>query len=112
MPALDRPAGSGTRGLGRRAAVGRLVERPPHRATGEHRDLQLADGTQISLSTSTSIDVKFDSCQRFLHVRQGTILITTVADTQQRPFFFCTAQGTLQALAVADPGWAPVELGA
>lgn len=119
MPALDRPAGAGARGVGRRAAVGRLAallavapvgwaawqlvgyagwSADYHTATGERSDIQLNDGTQISLSTATQVDVKFDSTQRTVHLRQGTILVTTAADAQHRPFFVQTAQGRLQAL--------------
>lgn len=114
MPALSRPARSN-----RRAAVARLAAllavapvgwaawqlvgphadmAQHHTATGERRDVALPDGTQLSLSTATAVDIKFDSGQRTLYLRSGAILVTTAADPQRRPFQVVTAEGTLLAL--------------
>lgn len=114
MPALSRPAGAS-----RRAAVARLAAvlavapvgwaawqlAGPRAgldnyetATGARRDVALPDGTQVSLSTATAINVKFDSYQRSIYLRSGAILIKTAPDAQRRPFQVVTAEGTLQAL--------------
>ena len=67
-------------------------------ATGERRDIVLADGSRISLNTATTLDVQFDGAQRLLTLRQGEIAVQTVADVQHRPFFVATAEGWLEAL--------------
>lgn len=114
MPALSRPAASN-----RRAAVARLaallavapvgwaawqlagrhaaMERH-HTAKGERLDMTLPDGTRLSLSTATAVDVKFDSVQRTLYLRCGAVLASTAADPLGRPFRVVTAEGTLLAL--------------
>lgn len=123
MPSLARS----TRALphaGRRAAVGRLAallaavpagwlgwqgwhsasERgwtADHRtATGERRDLRLADGTRLTLNTASSVDVRFDATQRLVVLHAGEILIGTASDTAavHRPFRVTTASGTMEAL--------------
>ena len=67
-------------------------------ATGERRDIVLADGSRISLNTATTLDVQFDGAQRLLTLRQGEIAVQTVADAQHRPFLVATAEGRLEAL--------------
>lgn len=116
MPALDRPANPQRRVmLGRLAAllalapatwVGwQLNERQGwtadyHSPIGERRQLTLADGSQLTLNTDTSIDVDFDAVQRLVQVRKGEILVQTAPDVQVpgRPFRVSTAQGRMQAL--------------
>ncbi|VVP93054.1 Protein FecR [Pseudomonas fluorescens] len=116
MPALDRPANPQRRAmLGRLAAllalapatwVGwQLNERQGwtadhHSPIGERRQLTLADGSQLTLNTDTSIDVNFDAAQRLVRVRKGEILVQTAPDilVPGRPFRVTTAQGRLQAL--------------
>ncbi|XAH21241.1 FecR family protein [Xylophilus sp. GW821-FHT01B05] len=116
MPALGRPAQ-----VGRRAAVAklaallaaapagwaawRLAEQQgwtaDHRtATGERRDLQLADGSRLALNTGSAIDLRFDGTQRLVFLRAGEILVETAPDAsgQQRPFRVATAAGVMQAL--------------
>ncbi|MDM0007266.1 FecR domain-containing protein [Variovorax sp. J22G73] len=125
MPSLARPSGTGT-GIGagaggRRAAIGRLAallaavpagwlgwqlasERgwtAEHRtATGERRELRLADGTRLVLNTASAVDVRFDAAQRLVVLHAGEILITTAPDTAavHRPFRVATGSGTAQAL--------------
>lgn len=67
-------------------------------ASGERRDIVLADGSRISLNTATTLDVQFDGAQRLLTLRQGEIAVQTAADAQRRPFFVATAEGWLEAL--------------
>lgn len=121
MPSLARPAGVGVGAGGRRAAIGRLAallaavpagwlgwqlasERgwtAEHRtATGERRELRLADGTRLVLNTASAVDVRFDAAQRLVVLHAGEILITTAPDTAavHRPFLVATGSGTAQAL--------------
>ena len=67
-------------------------------ATGERRDIVLADGSRISLNTATTLDVQFDGAQRLLTLRRGEIAVHTAADAQRRPFLVATAEGWLEAL--------------
>lgn len=115
MPALDRSRAS-DRTSARRAALLKLAallavvpgawllaERQGWRhdyqtATGERRDIELADGSRISLNTATTLDVQFDGAQRLLTLRRGEIAVHTASDAQRRPFFVATAEGRLEAL--------------
>lgn len=114
MSALDRPTNPG-----RRAAVAKLAALLAllpgsfgawklletqqwtadfRSAVGERRELQLADGSQITLNTDSAIDVRFDSQQRRVHLRQGEILVQTARDPGDRPFLVTTEAGWMQAL--------------
>ena len=65
---------------------------------GEHRRIELADGTQLDLNTGTAIDVMFDASQRLIHLREGEVLIHTGKLGVQTPFYVETRQGRIQAL--------------
>lgn len=116
MPALNRP-----RGLARRAVLARLAallalgpaawggwqlnqrqgwSADYHAAVGERRALRLGDGSQVTLNTDTSLDVRFDARERLLVLRRGEILVQTAADAQLpgRPLRVMTDQGRLEAL--------------
>lgn len=114
MSALDRPTNPG-----RRAAVAKLAALLAllpgsfgawklletqqwtadfRSAVGERRELQLTDGSQITLNTDSAIDVRFDSQQRRVHLRQGEILVQTARDPGDRPFLVTTEAGWMQAL--------------
>jgi len=70
-------------------------------AKGEHREIELADGSRIHLGTATSVDVTFDGSQRLLRLHAGEILVTTGADTNAgsyRPFTVQTKHGRIRAL--------------
>ncbi|MFZ4289579.1 FecR domain-containing protein [Variovorax sp. HJSM1_2] len=71
-----------------------------HTATGERREITLADGSRVLLDTASAVSVKFDSGLRTLVLRAGAVLITTAADPgpQHRPFVVETVQGRLRAL--------------
>ena len=124
MPALDRAADNG-----RRAAVVRLamllaavptswlawrvapsasaswhaLTATHVTATGEQRNLTLADGSRVTLNTGTAVDVQFDTTQRLLRLRAGEIFIGTSPDPAtlngaNRPFRVSTTEGRLEAL--------------
>lgn len=65
-------------------------------ATGERKELHLADGTRVLLDTNSAIDVRIDGTQRTVRLRAGAISIATAADA--RPFIVETTQGRLRAL--------------
>jgi transmembrane sensor len=116
MPSLSRPARSS-----RRVAIGRLAAllaavpagwlgwrlageqgwTAEHRtATGERRELRLADGSRVTLNTASAIDLRFDAVQRLVVLRAGEIFVATSPDTAaaHRPFRVETGSGTMQAL--------------
>lgn len=84
--------------LGWREADSRGYLADHRTATGERRDLVLADGTALSLNTATAIDVRFDADLRLVRLVQGEILVTTAGAAASRPFFVATRQGRIQAL--------------
>jgi transmembrane sensor len=67
-------------------------------ATGERRQVVLADGTQVTLDSGSALDVRFDGLQRQLQLRAGRIHIATAPDDAGRPFFVESAEGRAQAL--------------
>ncbi|MCX4187974.1 FecR domain-containing protein [Methylophaga sp. OBS4] len=71
-----------------------------HTASGESRDLQLADGTKMTLNTATAVDIHFDSQHRVVRLHRGEILIETGQDPgdAHRPFLVVSAQGRMEAL--------------
>jgi len=58
---------------------------------GERREIQLGDGTRVTLNTASAIDVRFDSAQRLVTLRAGEILVHTAPDTQSTPRAFGVA---------------------
>ncbi len=86
--------------LGYRAAPWDSLGAQYRTGTGERRDVALADGSQLSLNTSSAVDVAFDARERLVLQRSGEILIQTARDPQAvtRPFVVKTQQGSLQAL--------------
>ena len=44
-------------------------------ATGERKEIRLADGSAVMLNTATALDVRFDASQRQLHLLAGEVLI-------------------------------------
>lgn len=69
-------------------------------ATGERRDLQLADGSRVTLNTATAIDVHFNTRSRIIKLREGEILVQTAHETSaiHRPFSVKTSEGWMEAL--------------
>lgn len=68
-----------------------------HTATGERRDVVLADGTQVWLASASAFDQDYRSDLRRLRLRAGEILVQTATDPA-RPFVVDTAHGRLRAL--------------
>lgn len=71
-------------------------------ATGERREVRLADGTQVWLGSASAFNQEYDARLRRLRLYTGEILIQTTADNQHdaggRPFVVDTAHGRMRAL--------------
>ncbi|CAM3439201.1 amino acid ABC transporter substrate-binding protein [Pseudomonas floridensis] len=67
-------------------------------ATGEQRDVRLADNTLIRLNTHSAIDVRFDANQRRVILQDGEILVQTGDHEDPRPFIVETPDGSMRAL--------------
>lgn len=71
-------------------------------ATGERREVRLADGTQVWLGSASAFNQEYDARLRRLRLYTGEILIQTTADNQHdaggRPFVVHTAHGRMRAL--------------
>lgn len=67
-------------------------------ATGELREVALADGTRVWLNAGSAMDVDFTAAYRLLTLRTGEILVDTGHDRQGRPFFVDSRFGRMQAL--------------
>ena len=73
-------------------------------ATGEQRQLTLADGTQVLLNTASAINLRFTPQRRLLQLLAGEILVSTAADpatargAAPRPFIVQTAEGSVRAI--------------
>lgn len=68
--------------------------------TGEQRNLQLADGTQIHLNTNSAINIHFSDSERLIELVKGEVLIETGHEQSAvyRPFKVRTQHGTAEAL--------------
>lgn len=69
-----------------------------HTAKGELRSLQLADGTELTLNTQSSVQLHYNEQERRVRLQQGEILISTAQDLTTRPFYVDTPNGLLTAL--------------
>ncbi|OWT66266.1 FecR domain-containing protein [Candidimonas nitroreducens] len=73
-------------------------------ATGEMRELKLADGSRVWLNTATAVDVAYGDKERLVRLRAGEILVETAPDivppdnAAYRPFIVASAHGRLRAL--------------
>lgn len=70
-------------------------------ATGEQREVVLADGTRIHLNTATAIDVAFDADQRLIRLIKGEVLIVTGHGSDARhqpPLIVQTRHGSGKSL--------------
>ena len=73
-------------------------------ATGETQTIDLDDGSQLVLNTSTSVDIHFSPKERIIQLHTGEIVITTGhrrrvnGDAEQRPFIVTTQDGYVRAL--------------
>ena len=66
-------------------------------ATGEQRQLRLADGTLLNLNTHSAVDVRFDDTTRRIILQEGEIMVET-GHGDPRPFIVQTRDGSLRAL--------------
>lgn len=64
----------------------------------QRRVVPLADGTQLTLNTSSAVNIVYDGAQRRITLLAGEIFIATGKDAAHRPFFVDTPHGSLQAL--------------
>ena len=64
---------------------------------GQRRTVQLADGSQLQLTTGSAVDVHFDGQQRLVRLLEGEILLTARAG--QAPLHVLTGQGLLSSQA-------------
>ncbi|MGP1717638.1 MAG: FecR domain-containing protein [Methylophilus sp.] len=69
-------------------------------ATGERRQIVLADGSRMLLNTASAVNVEFTRDFRMIRLLAGEILIQTAPDTApaHRPLIVQTAEGHLRAL--------------
>jgi transmembrane sensor len=67
-------------------------------ATGERRQVTLADGTAVLLNTDSAIDIAFTAAHRRVRLVRGEVLISTARDTLGRPFVLETEQGAVQPI--------------
>ncbi|MCU7645841.1 FecR family protein [Pseudomonas piscis] len=65
---------------------------------GERREARLADGSSLLLNTNTSVNVQFDGEQRKVTLLWGEMLVSTGADSLQRPFQVFTRHAKVLAL--------------
>lgn len=67
-------------------------------AIGEQRQVNLPDGTQLSLNTHSAVDITFDATERLIRLRAGEILVTTGQDSLNRPLLVQTDQGQVRPI--------------
>ncbi|MHA6194522.1 FecR domain-containing protein [Pseudomonas wadenswilerensis] len=67
-------------------------------AKGERRQLQLADGSQMTLNTDSAVDVHYGNALREIRLHHGELLLQTASDPARRPLLVHTGQGSVRAL--------------
>lgn len=96
MKAMLGVAGAGALiTLGSQSPSLRLLAADYCSATGQRRDLALADGTKLVLDTDTAVDVNFDAHERGILLRRGAIFISTGQDPSGRPLRVHTSHGSI-----------------
>lgn len=67
---------------------------------GEHRQLALADGSQLHMNTDTAINIRFSATERCIELIRGEIFIETAHESAMayRPFRVETRHGMATAL--------------
>lgn len=82
-----------------RSPVGRELLADERTATGERREVMLADGTRLLLDTASAVDVRYGGAERLLVLRAGRILVTSGhPHGESRPLIVQSAQGRARAL--------------
>ena len=100
-------AGRAAGGLRPRPAWHRRLAWRHRRLPQRHREIRaltLPDGTRLTLSTGTAIDLRFDANARLVVLLAGEILVATAPDpaATPRPFRVRGRHGTVQAWARAS----------
>ena len=70
-------------------------------ATGERRDVMLADGSALSLNTASAVNVRFDGERRLIELLAGEILIVSghgAGVENTAPLVVATREGLVRAL--------------
>lgn len=67
-------------------------------ATGERRELQLEDGSLLTMNTASALDLRFSAKERLIHLHAGEILVRSAHDPIGRALRVRTAQGHVEAL--------------
>ena len=68
-------------------------------ATGERRDVMLADGSALSLNTGSAVNVRFDGERRLIELLAGEILIVSGHNAfSAAPLVVATREGLVRAL--------------
>lgn len=89
----------GTTGWGSWRLAGNQAWTADYRtATGEQRQMTLADGTEVHLNTATAVNISYTQTERLIVLLRGEILIKTAKDPLSRPFIVKSEQGSMQAL--------------
>ncbi|MCB5185475.1 FecR domain-containing protein [Methylobacillus gramineus] len=81
---------------GWRSEPARLWRAEYSTSTGEHRQVRLADGTEVHLNTASGINTYLDANQRQILLEAGEILIQTAPDA--RPMLVESSHGRMQPL--------------
>lgn len=89
---------SGSVMIAREQPIWHTLAADHHSATGEQRNIVLADGTHVLLNTATAIDVRFDGALRQIILHSGEIMVTTASDPAGRPFEIATANGRIHPI--------------
>ncbi len=68
-------------------------------ATGQRRDVALADGSVLSLNTRSAVNVRFDASRRLIELLAGEILVTSGHGAgSAAPLVVATREGLVRAL--------------
>ena len=68
-------------------------------ATGERREVALADGSVLSLNTGSAVNVRFDASRRLIELLAGEILVVSGHGTgSEAPLVVATREGVVRAL--------------
>lgn len=67
-------------------------------ATGERRDVRLADGSAVQMNTDSAMDIAYDALERRLLLRSGEVLVHTAQDPAARPFVVATDAGGIRTV--------------
>lgn len=69
-----------------------------HSGTGQRLQRTLADGSRLSLNSSSAVNIRYDAMQRRIQLLSGELLLDSGHDAAARPLIVETAAGEIQAL--------------